>query len=245
MKTTYFFLYFILLSFFASAADFTGPSYVWSEIKPISINKNGDILCRTRYTENPSGGHYPTSYTYGYCILTKGNIVQYISKEIRMDDFSDEDFERYNTEKALQDSIFESPLNKKKIDPIGKKIIEEYGFSQNNVNKYKSDKIYLLDDFERERKVDLGKNPQKALNGALSNGYIKNANEETKVHILYDFGNILILENYNNNELEEDEDIGASFDYKNPFYSTEGADGEIHYLGFDISHVTGVIFLNR
>ena len=48
-----------------TAAHATGPSYIYSEIRPISINKEGGILCRIRFAKNKMGStslHYAMIY---------------------------------------------------------------------------------------------------------------------------------------------------------------------------------------
>ena len=41
------------------------------------MNEDGDVLCRTQYTENPMGSHDYTPSVYGLCVLTKGRIIEY------------------------------------------------------------------------------------------------------------------------------------------------------------------------
>lgn len=76
--------------------------------------------------------------------------------------------------------------------------------------------------------------------GAKSKEYFN----DQKIQVLYDFGNIIILDNDNNidqNELE----LGANFDYHNSSNITTDNNGNKISLGFDISQVTGILVINN
>ena len=66
-----------LLFVFSPELLATGPSYIKAGIKPISINDKGEVLCRTRFLKNPSGGHYVLDIEYGLCVLTGDTILQF------------------------------------------------------------------------------------------------------------------------------------------------------------------------
>ena len=74
MKITKQILLFILITTYFTAIYATGPSYIESEIRPISVNEKGEVLCRTRFVKNPTGAQTLMDVEYGLCVLTKNRI---------------------------------------------------------------------------------------------------------------------------------------------------------------------------
>ncbi len=210
----------------------TGPSYIESKIIPISINEKGEILCRTRFSKNEMGSHAAKKITYGYCVITAGSIIQYITQEIEPDGFPDHDTFSKSTD--YWDSIFNSCFDKDHLSAIGDRIKSQYHFDLCNISPYKIDTVQSISEFENNKKIDLSITPQLALNGAKSTDYYDNK----KIHILYDFGHVVILENMINVNNEYRDSKGADFDYFNPWTNDEGKTVNI---GFETSEVTGVL----
>jgi hypothetical protein len=211
----------------------TGPSYIDSEIKPISINENGEILCRTRFSKNEMGAQRAMKITYGYLVITKDSIIQYITQEIEPDGFPD--YETFSKFTDYWDSIFNSCYDKDHLSEIGHRIKNQYHFDLCNISKYKIDKVQSMSDFESKKQIDLRYTNQLALNGAKSTNYFDNKD----IHIMYDFGNIVIMNNIKN-EYEETQ-IGADFDYFNPWTNDNG---DIENIGFEITRISGILRTN-
>ena len=125
--------------------------------------------------------------------------------------------------------IYKTGLDFNNLSKQQKRICEEYGFKENNTEKFKVDRKVKLADLKKEKNVDPKINKQLALKRAKSISY-----NNRRVHILYDFGNILILNNaYSENPQT---DCGASFSYVNPMF------GGIEY---EYYRITGVLFLSN
>jgi len=216
-----------------SMGNITGPSTIRSIIIPISINENGQILCKTEFTENRIGGYSPMKIHYGFCVITKDTIIEYNGKTINPSKLGEDD---YYKESKIWNKIFISQTNDDQLMTINSKVLNnKYSFSEVNVKKYKVDKIISLHDFENQKNIYLKDHKQRALGNAKSTIYY-----ETKVlNVKYDFGNILLLENTNN--YDDDGKVGANFDYFNPWTNKNY---EIENIGFDVSTITGIIRTN-
>lgn len=231
-----FFLGLIMIMSFDSITLATGPSTIESTICPISINEKGEILCKTRFTKNEMGAYSAMKIEYGFCIISQGTIIEFKTKIIE----PSPDPSYYEQTKHW-DSIFTSETTQKQLDEIKEVVLKnEYNFSSVNVASFRMDKTLSINEFEKTKKISLKNRKQKALHNAYNKAYY----EDKKVHVLYDFENVLLLDNTNDidtNELELE--IGADFDYHNSLNVMINDKGEKISLGFDISKVTGVIFV--
>lgn len=219
----------------------TGPSYIYAEMNPISVNEKGEVLCRTRFLKNDMGGHWFNRIEYGLCVLTDGKIIEFTTKILDPDIIALDDKNPNRAKKevtmeeyiSMQDHwnwVFKISLDFDKLSNQQKKICDEYGFKENNAANYKVDKTYSTATFEKERDIDLKKQRQKS----LKNGQSISDSLPDKVKVLYDFGKIILLQN------EDDADessIGFRFDYINPIFGYQNLEYEAHYI-------TGVLFLN-
>ncbi|MBW1294814.1 hypothetical protein [Aquimarina litoralis] len=223
----------VLLVLFVSMASSTGPSYVHAEIKPISINEKGEILCKTRFTKNEMGAYSPMKIEYGFCVLTKDQIIEFKTKIVEP---SPED--SYYEQIKFWDEVFQSDTNEKQLDEIKNSVLKnEYDFYSINIDSFKINKIMSISDFEKSKKISLKKVKQKGLHNANSKEYYS----DKKIHLLYDFGDILILDN--NNDIDDNGlelELGAEFDYYNPL-TISNEQGKDISLGFDINKVTGIL----
>ena len=224
-----YFLVLLLSMLFYGYVSVTGPSHITSEISPISINEKGDILCRTRFSKNEMGAHAPMKITYGYCVITADSISQYTTQEVDPNGFPD--YETFTKTTSYWDAVFKSSFNTDNLSVIGRKLKKLHLFESSNVSSYKTDKVLPIAEFETNKHIYLNHSPQWALNGAKSTTY----NGDKTIHVLYDFGHIVILENDININSKS---TGADFDYFNPWTN---AKGEIVNIGFDLSKVTGVL----
>lgn len=229
-------LFFLFVSFPLSIHA-TGPSYIYSEMNPVSVNDKGEILCRTRFITNDSGGHWYDKVEYGLCVISNGKITEYKTKILDpmiIDDNTDRPDGKITGDDYVKlvnhwDWIFKTGLDFNKLSKQQKRICEEFGFKENNAEKYKVDKKMRLSDFEKEKNINLSKNKQLALKAARSVSYYNR-----RIHILYDFGNTLIISNRYSEHPETD--IGSSFSYVSPFW------GGIEY---EYCQITGALFLNN
>ena len=229
-----FFIQLFLSMILSSSVFATGPSHIDSKIRPISINDKGEILCRTRFTKNEMGAHKAMRIIYGYCIITSDSVIQKTTQEIEPDGFPDYDtFTKFVT---YWDSIFNSGFDTEKLSEIGYLIKKQFRFDSYNVASYKIDKTQTISDFSENKQIDLNKTQQWALNGAKSTEYF----DSKMIHVLYDFGKVMILQNVNN-EFKETQ-IGADFDYYNPWINEVG---ETENIGFDMSEITGILMIKN
>lgn len=220
----------LLLSIDAVA---TGPSYVISNINPIAISKNGEVLCRTRFIQNPTGGHYYQTIEYGMCVLTKDTILYNKVHLLVQEDISDDkDREaQYNQ----WESFYSSPYNSKQKN----RIEQGYNFSGKDIPTYLRNDTLSFDSFKSRYKVNLKKTPQYSLYGGkgLFGDECIDENDsistDLNVVIEYDFGDILLIRN----QLSDWTCYGASFDYENMF----GGEN----IGFEYFNVTGVVFRKK
>ncbi|WP_162897328.1 hypothetical protein [Aquimarina sp. AD1] len=225
-----------MFSLSSSMVSITSPSTIESSIIPISINQKGEILCKTRFSKNEMGAYSPMEIQYGFCIITKDTINEFITKTLLPTPESS-----YFKQKDYWDIIFKSKTNQQQLDEINKIILKnKYSFSLTDLNIFKINKVLSISKFEKNKNTSLKNNKQKGLKGAKSKEYFS----DKKIRVLYDFGNIVILENDNNidqNELE----LGANFDYHNSSNITTDNNGNNISLGFDISQVTGILIINN
>lgn len=223
----------------------TGPSWVTSQLCPVSINSQGDILCKMRLQKNDTGGYYYTPIQYGLCVLSKGQLLEYPTDSIDPSiidtynkDLSDEIItdDLYMQIEHRMDSLFNTPLDFNNLGEIEKQVCEQYGFEANNVDKYKTNKKWDIVSLAKDKKVNIDMLSQKAIGGATENKSIERNNKFLCVE--YDFGDVLII---NNVSALEDEDIscGPEFNYTT-FYTIND---RTELIGYDMSRITGVLFL--
>jgi len=241
IKKAIFLLVVIILLAFNSVADITGPSTIESEILPIAINKKGEILCKTRFTKNEMGAYSPMKITYGFCIISNGNIIEFTTKVLDVNYNEVVSYEPFFKEAKYWDNIFYSKINPKQFHQIKKHLLKgKYNFTLINADSFRVDKLFSISEFEKSKNISLKSEKQKALHGAHSTKYFN----AQKVHVLYDFGNIVILNNTSSSDSNESEiEIGANFNYYNSLNTTINEKGKRVSFGFDISTVTGVLFL--
>lgn len=229
------FLLIILFVTGNSVSVLTGPSTIDSEIRPISINEKGEVLCRTRFTKNEMGAQRSMKIEYGYCIVTKDSIIEFKTHELNPDAYPVNNYNAFNNHVEYWDSVFESCFKKNNLCYYGNDIAKDYGFESCNIEYYKLDKIIQIEEFENIKKVNLGKNKQIALQGGRSTKYC----EEKYINILYDFGHFVILKN-KIISFEDNQSIGADFDYYNP-YTNENK--KVINIGFEMSEINGILFI--
>ena len=180
----------------------------------------------------------PMIVRYGFCVISKDTIVQFKGMVLNpKESEANNGYESFFDQRKFWDSIFEGETNKGQLDEIVKDILDKkYKFPLCNAGKYLIDKKFSIPDFEKDKNLKLNQNLQRGLYGATSIEYC----EERKIHLLYDFGSVLILNNENNLEYDGTE-VGAEFGYYNPIVDKNGQEVNI---GFDIFKITGVLFVD-
>ncbi len=233
LRNIFFFFGFTTLVFsLFSANSITGPSSINSEIKPIAINEKGEILCKTRFTKNEMGGYSFMKVTYGFCIVSEDTIIQFNTMVLEDAMFTEDTIYKV---REYWDTIFHSKVTDNQLDEIKTNVLKNtYQFAYCNADSFKIDKVYPFSVFEKNRKVNLLENEQMGLYDARSTDYY----EESKIHLLYDFGKILFLKNENNYETPN---LGADFDYYNPWTDEDGKEVNI---GYETSEVTGILIVD-
>lgn len=215
--------------FFLSPAGATGPSYILSEMRPVAVNDRGDVLCHTRFEQNPTGSYTWMSVVYGYAILTPDTIRHYTLNVLDYDSYSETDDE-YMVKRKKWESIFEGPFRERYLLP---EIQAEFGFTPEGLDAFRVDRTISVSEFNTLKNTDLHQLRQQALFGGLSrNNYAEYAD---RVHILYDFGHIVVL--HNRFEESAEHDKGSTFNYTYPWGDER--------MDYDYSIVTGVLFIDN
>jgi len=129
---------------------------------------------------------------------------------------------------VLWESIYNGAFREEFLPSDGS---EFDSFSGEGVERYRVDRILTLPEFERLKGVNLSTATQSALWGFSTNDY---ANRGNRVRLLYDFGHLVLLQNDIHYDPAEKQSVGSDFNYVNDVFP--GA-------GFDISEVTGVVYL--
>lgn len=225
-------LTFILMFLSIACSLATGPSSLTSEIRPISINDKGEVLCRTRYQENGMGAHDLLPVEYGLCILSSDTILEFRTFYLKYwTEYPN--MEAYLDLSSRYDSLFSTPFDEKFLSQEEREIAIKYNFKESNVQLYLKNDTLLLKEFEKLKDVDLFKLPQFALHGAKGcYSYDNGIHSNELLHWLYDFGNIIVLHSF----INDTESVGATFDYVNPFMK------EVDY---EYQNITSVLFLNK
>lgn len=207
----------------------TGPSYVIAEINPIRINKDGDILCKTRFESNWMGGHYYMNVNYGLCVLTKGLILEYPIFKLNMPANESEEINYVKLNTFWNNWFDNDSSNSDTITQKEDFLIRQYSFTNSDLEQYKRNDTISIKQFEQKYKIDLNKTKLKALEKAHSRPF-ESKSTETNIIVSFDFGNIVIT----NSDGVDESKIGLDYSYSFPF------DG--HEMGFDIQNVNGILF---
>jgi hypothetical protein len=211
----------------------SGPSSIQKEIHPVSVNANGDILCRTRMIDNPEGTFIPKLMEYGYCIISSDTVITFPYKQLDPDTKSD--FEAFKQFRDHYDSVFWSCIDADRLNDVERMIYEKYQFKFCNADSGRVDQRFSVSDLEKLKNIHLEEFSQKSFDGSASkNWYLQNS-----IHILYDFGNILIL----NNVFEyEGRATGTDF---GDFYIKTDATGMKKKVDYEVRMVSGILFMDH
>jgi hypothetical protein len=191
------------------------------------MNERCDVLCHFRFDLNEMGASYPMPVSYGYRILTRGGgMIDCILHTTR---WRDDDPEGSRAEIERWQSIYDGRFQEELLLPADR---ETYGFSDEKVETCRVDRTMPLSEFETLTGIDLMTGSQRAYGGLSgTNDY---AGQGNRVHLLYDFGHVMLLQNDIHYDPAEMESVGSDFHYLHGLSSD-----------FDISRVTGVVYIFR
>ncbi len=221
----------LLMSLFPIFTYATTLSYLYSDITPISCNQKGEVLCKTRFAGNMSGGGYAYDFVrYGFCVLAEDSVYYFKGVTLGMvDDHADQKY-------SFWDDIYSKPPSIDQLNTIVSEVLKnEFEFSELNAEIFKVDTLMKKDAFEKKHGVNLNEKRQKALFNALSK---KNSCAE-KIQVDYDFGNIILLYNYEFLADDEEDKAGCFVSYY--FNDCESWGGWC----FDLYGVSGVLFKEK
>lgn len=206
----------------------TGPSNMQALIRPISIDDNGYILCRTKFMQNPMGGHNYQDYEYGFCVIGPDSIVFEEAQVIKYDFYNDDDI--YMNHIAYWDSIFNSDFESEKQSGIERQLNYRYNFCKTNVERYKRNDIIPIKQFISDNQFN-DSITQYSLHNATGHFY----ESQKLVKVSHDFGHIIFISNIQHAEHYDGFSpyIGATFSY------SPNIAGSTEYEDFEI---TGIIF---
>lgn len=83
----------------------TGASTITAEIMPLAMSPAGDVLCKSRYSENRMGSHSLMPTNYALCIVKSGSIAPIPESDWHF--ATDESTENYFAEYGRMNQQFE------------------------------------------------------------------------------------------------------------------------------------------
>lgn len=132
----------------------TGPSTITSEIVPIAINPAGEVLCKSRYSENSTGSHGFMPTNYGLCLVKNGGIHPIAESDIHFApsfDAADYDESFGEMEQQFKAASFT------KDDPLVEDFYDDLvaeGFQEINLKDYQLPSKFSIHSFNHRWDVD-------------------------------------------------------------------------------------------
>lgn len=141
----------------------TGPTTITAEIVPIAINPAGDVLCKSRYSENATGSHSFMPTNYGLCLVKNGNINPIPESDIHFaPDFAADDFEDSFEKMEQQFKEVAFAKNDLLVADFYDDLVAE-GFEKIALEKYRLEPHFSIASFNDRWNVDYVKQEQVAL----------------------------------------------------------------------------------
>lgn len=223
----------LLLSLLPLFATATTMSYLESDIQPIAVNEKGEVLCKTRFAANSTGGGYAYDFVhYGFCVLSNDSIHHFRGIHLGWVEYYED--EKY----AFWQAIYEKPPTDEKLTTIINEVLKgAFTFTELTAENYKVDKVMSKQTFRKNYQIDLDQKRQKALRGALST---KNSCQ-AKINVSYDFGSIILIKNESTccNDVDDGDDMITTGCYISYFFETCAEWGG---FCFDLYEIDGVVF---
>lgn len=229
----------------------TGPSIIISELVPLAINEKGDVLCKSRYSENRTGSHSHTATNYGLCIVKNGQVNPIPESDIHFaPDFSSPDYDEEFLKMEQQFQAVSFASDDLLVEDFYEDLLAE-GFREIVLQDYLIEPVFSIKSFNKRWHTDYLKQPQAVLyNRELPRVY-GDYEEDTlflKVHQLYQIHNQIWLQ-YEDCPLDISVDCNQydaiSPDFYYADYGDEEAESEdFEPMGYEWKQkVTSVIFL--
>ena len=146
----------LLFSLIPAFTYATTLSYLDSDIKPISINEKGEILCKTRFAANLTGGGYPYDFVkYGFCVISADSMHYFKGITLDMvEDYTDEKF-------SFWEAIYTKASSKNQLKTIVTDVLKNtFTFSDLNTDKFKVDSLMSEEVFQQKYGIDVNKTRQ-------------------------------------------------------------------------------------
>lgn len=147
-------LAFILWISALQGAFATGPSTITAEIVPLAMNPAGDVLCKSRYSENRMGSHSLMPTNYALCIVKEGRIQPIPESDWHF--AADESAENYFMEYGRMNQQFKDAKFAAN-DPLVADFYEELlaeGFQKIDVADYQLEPRFSLGSFQERWNVE-------------------------------------------------------------------------------------------
>jgi len=211
----------------------TGPSDMESIIKPISINANGVILCKTKFQQNSMGARRLMPVHYGWALIfSDGKMKEYPFHFFDSDSYSDTDlvFKHYN----YLEKLFNQEIDWNNPPASLLPLIDKYKFSSDNVKKYLINKQMGRESFFKTYNLNVKDAAQLTLGNHHSTKF------GDTVHILFVINNVIFLKNHmdiENCEKIPYNPVGARFDFYIKYQN--------ELIDYDVFDITGIIKLKK
>lgn len=229
----------------------TGPSIITSELVPLAINEKGDVLCKSRYSENRTGSHSHTATNYGLCMVKNGEVNPIPESDIHFaPDFSSPDYDEEFTAMQAQFDAITFVSDDLLVEDFYEDLLAE-GFQKIELQDYVLEPQFSIDSFQKRWRVDYLQLPQVVLyNRELPKVYgdYEGSTEFLKVHLLYQINNQIWIE-YEDCPLDLSVDCDQYDTISPDFYYADYGDEEevsedFEPMGYEWKQkVTSVIFL--
>lgn len=213
----------------------TGLSSMRITINPLSINSNGDVLCKTKLIFNSLGSHDIIPIEYAF-VLIKNNhqIIEFPYYSFQPQNFAI--FENLTNNLNKNENYFNKDIKWNNPPKSIKEILIQYNFKSNNVSSYKKSNVLTTAEL---------KNNYQLLSNSLIQFTLRNKVSTTnyannKLLVLYDFPGFFIINNnynfYNSNDNGTPEkDYGSTFNWLIKYDSDQ-------YISYDDFNIDGIIF---
>jgi len=184
-------------------------------IEPISINSNGDVLCKTSHYLNKEGAHMQMPLTYSFLVIhADRSITEY--DWFYLNTLGRYDWDAIEQELEKWDKIFEeTSLENMPVDVLDR--IKEYNFLNTQMEQYAFNRIVSSAQLSEEFGIP-ATDPQITIDSHHSDSSF------SKVYVKYDFPHFILTRNrFNVNTVKK---TGAEFDY---YYTHPSVKGNIGY----------------
>ncbi len=141
----------------------TGPSTITAEVIPLAINPAGEVLCKSRYSENAIGSYSFMPTNYGLCIVKNGDIKPVPDSDIHFaPDFAATDFVESFKEMEQEFAAVTFAANDLLVEDFYDELVAA-GFQKINAEDYQLAPKFSIGSFQKRWNVDYVTQEQVAL----------------------------------------------------------------------------------